>query len=80
VVLHAPPTQYKPGEMRRSIEEDNKGIGARTLGIRWLIQEHRRAGKLASWLVIYLKGGIDLNRGLGMGRRVFRTIGYDWDR
>ncbi|KAF8436695.1 hypothetical protein BGX38DRAFT_1332969 [Terfezia claveryi] len=41
VVLHAAPMRYKPGLMRRWIEEDNQG--ARILGIRWLLQEGRRA-------------------------------------
>jgi len=80
VVLHAAPTKYKPGQMRRWIEEDNKGTGAQILGIRWLTQEHRRVGKLASSLVIYMKESIDLNQGLRMGRKLFRTTGYDWDR
>ncbi|KAF8442517.1 hypothetical protein BGX38DRAFT_1272322 [Terfezia claveryi] len=46
VILHAATTKYKPGLMRRWIEEDNKG--AQILGIRWLTQEERRIGKLAS--------------------------------
>jgi len=77
-VLHTTPTKYKPGEMRRWVEEDNRGI--QILGIRWLIQEHRRAGKLASSLVIYMKEKINLNHGLRMGRRIFRTTEYDWKR
>lgn len=49
--------------MRRWIEEGNKG-NVSILGIRWLLKEHRRAGKLASSLVIYLKDSVDINRGL----------------
>ncbi|RPB21247.1 hypothetical protein L211DRAFT_840851 [Terfezia boudieri ATCC MYA-4762] len=78
IVLHAAPMKYKPGLMRRWIEEDNEG--ARILGIRWLLQEGRRVGKLASSLVIYLAEGIDTTRGLHMGRRVFRTSEYEWNR
>ncbi|RPB20007.1 hypothetical protein L211DRAFT_578174 [Terfezia boudieri ATCC MYA-4762] len=78
IVFHAAPMKYKPGLMRRWIEEDNEG--ARILGIRWLLQEGRRVGKLASSLVIYLAEGIDTRRGLRMGRRVFRTSEYEWDR
>ncbi|RPB23568.1 hypothetical protein L211DRAFT_838422 [Terfezia boudieri ATCC MYA-4762] len=78
IVFHAAPMKYKPGLMRRWIEEDNQG--ARILGIRWLLQEGRRVGKLASSLVIYLAEGIDTRRGLRMGRRVFRTSEYEWDR
>ncbi|RPB29182.1 hypothetical protein L211DRAFT_845181 [Terfezia boudieri ATCC MYA-4762] len=44
VVSHAAPSKYKPGLMLRWIEEDNKGV--RILGIRWLLQEDRRLGKL----------------------------------
>ena len=50
------------------------------MGIRWLVQEHRREGKLASSLVIYMKEGRDLNKGLHMARRVYRTTEYDWER
>ena len=64
--------------MRRWIEEDNKGITV--LGIRWLLQEPRRAGKAASSLVIYMKEGININKGFRMGRRIFRTSQYDWER
>ncbi|KAF8433847.1 hypothetical protein BGX38DRAFT_1275891 [Terfezia claveryi] len=70
----------KPGQMRRWIEEDNKLTGAQIVGIRWLTQEYRRAGKLASSLVIYMKEKINLDQGLRMGRRFFRTTVYDWSR
>ena len=65
--------------MRRWIEEDNKG-SAQILGIQWLVKEDRRTGKSASSLVIYMKNKIDLKEGLRMGRRLFRTTEYDWDR
>ncbi|KAF8419084.1 hypothetical protein EV426DRAFT_720182 [Tirmania nivea] len=78
VVLHAAPSKYKPGLMRRWIEEDND---TQILGIRWLLGEHRRIGKLASSLVIYLACDIDIICGtLRMGRRCFRISEYDWDR
>ncbi|KAF8430832.1 hypothetical protein BGX38DRAFT_1263559 [Terfezia claveryi] len=80
IVLHAAPTKFKPGQMRRWIEEDNKLTGVQILGIRWLTQEHRRAGKMASSLVIYMKDRINLDQGLRMGRRLFRTTVYDWNR
>ena len=66
VVLHGAPTKYKPGQMRRWIEEDNQG-SIKFLGTRWLLPEDRRTGKLASSLVIYLKDKIDINRGIRMG-------------
>jgi len=66
--------------MRRWIEEDNKGTRAQILGIRWLTQEHRRVGKLAPSPVTYMKERIGLNQGLCMGRKLFRTTEYDWDR
>ncbi|KAF8458711.1 hypothetical protein BGX38DRAFT_1265022 [Terfezia claveryi] len=80
MVLHAAPTKFKPGQMRRWIEEDNKSTGVQILGIRWLMQEHRRAGKMASSLVIYMKERINIDQGLRMGRRFFRTTVYDWSR
>ena len=79
IVFHGAPTKYKVGQMRRWIEEHNKGT-AQILGIRWLVGEDRRTGKTASSMVIYMKNKIDLNKGLRMGRRFFRTTEYDWDR
>ena len=64
--------------MRRWIQEDNKGVTI--LGIRWLLNESRRMGKAASSLVIYLKKGININKGVRMGRRIHRTTQYDWER
>lgn len=64
--------------MRRWIEEDNRG-NVPILGIRWLLKEGRRAGKLAS-LVIYLKNEVDINHGARMGRRIFRITRHDWER
>ncbi|KAF8417984.1 hypothetical protein BGX38DRAFT_1311257 [Terfezia claveryi] len=43
LVLHAAPTKFKPGQIRRWIEEDNKATAVQILGIRWLTQEHRGA-------------------------------------
>ena len=81
VVMHGAPTKYKPGQMRTWIEEDNE---TPILGIRWLLKEPRRAGKAASSLVIYLRDGInncvDNNLGLRMGRKIFRTTPYNWQR
>jgi len=58
------------------IEEDNKGV--RALGIGWLLREDWR-GQVASSLVIYMKNLMEVTK-LRMGRRLFRTTGYDWDR
>jgi len=76
LVMHAAPLKYMPGTMRRWIEEDNKGV--KILGIRWLLKEDRRE-QVASSLVIYLKDPVESTR-LRMGRRLFRTTVYDWDR
>ena len=80
VVIHGAPTKYKPGQMRRWIQEDNPTDAPKIIGIRWLLQEHRRVGKLASSLVVYLDRSVIVNKGLRMGRRIFRTTNYDWDR
>ena len=48
------------------------------MGIRWLTKEHK-PGKLASSLVIYIKSRVGIG-GLRMGRKLFRTTRYDWDR
>jgi len=57
--------------MRCWVKEDNRDI--RIQGIRWLTREHRRAGKSACSPVVYLEGRVDLNRGLCMARKIFRT-------
>ncbi|RPB19142.1 hypothetical protein L211DRAFT_842976, partial [Terfezia boudieri ATCC MYA-4762] len=71
------PTKYKPGLMRRWIEEDNKN--AQIKSIWWLLLEGRRIGKAESSLVIYLVEEIDIKNGLRMGKRLFRTTTYNWD-
>jgi len=73
LVLHAAPQKFKPGTMRRWIEEDNKGV--RIVRIRWLLKEGRR-GQGASSLVIYMRDPVEVT-GLRMGRRLFRTTSYD---
>ena len=78
IVMHAAPLHYKPGTMRRWIEEDNKDMGVEIMGIRWLLKENR-PGKVASSLVIYMKSARKVEK-LRMGRRFFRTTSYDWDR
>ena len=75
LVMHAAPLKYKPGTMRRWIEEDNRGV--KILGIRWLLREDRRR-QVASSLVIYMCDPIEITK-LRMGRRLFRATGYDWD-
>ena len=76
VVMHAAPLHYKPGTMRRWIEEDNKGV--EIMGIRWLTREHW-PGKVASSLVIYMRSAMEIGR-LRMGRKLFHTTRYDWGR
>jgi len=76
LVMHAAPLKYKPGTTRRWIEEDNKGV--KMLGIRWLLREDRR-GQVASSLVIYMRDLMEVTK-LRMGRRLFRTTFYGWDR
>ena len=74
--MHAAPLCYKPGTMRRWIEEDNKGV--EIMGIRWLTEEHL-LGKVASSLAIYMKSAMEIAT-LRMGRKLYHTTGYDWDR
>jgi len=62
--------------MRRWVEDDNKGM--KIVGIRWLLREDRR-GQEASSLVTYMRDPVEV-RSLRMGRRLFRTTVYDWDR
>jgi len=49
LVMHAALLKYKPGTMRRWIEEDNRGV--KILGIRWLLREDR-SGHVAGILVL----------------------------
>ena len=62
--------------MRRWIEDNQ---GTQILGIRWLVKEDRRAGKLAHSLVIYLKDKVNINQGVRMRRKIFRTTTYHWE-
>jgi len=48
------------------------------VGIRWLLREDRR-GQKASSLVVYMRDPVEI-RDLRMGRKLFRTTMYDWDR
>jgi len=80
VVLHAASTKYKPGQMRRLIEEDYQVFGTKVGRIRLLVREDRRTGKLAASLVIYLNESTDPNQGLRIGRKAFRTTVYEWSR
>jgi len=74
------PTEYKPGQYRRWIENYKWRFGVQVSGIRWFTQEQRGIGKKASSLVIYLKEKIDSNQGLRIGRKLFRTTEYEWNR
>jgi len=75
LVMYAAPFKYKPGTMRRWIEVDNKGV--KIMGIRWLLKEDRR-GQVVSSLVIYMRDPVEVTK-LWIGRRLFRTTGYNWD-
>jgi len=76
VVMHAAPLRYKPGMMRRWLEEDNEAV--EITGIRWLLKEHAPE-KAASSLVIYMRSAEEVGS-LRMGRRLFRTTRYEWNR
>ncbi|KAF8418692.1 hypothetical protein EV426DRAFT_704491 [Tirmania nivea] len=87
VVMHSAPTKYKPGQMRRWIEEDNRGVevmgirkswGSGSHGDQVLLKQHG-PGKVASSLVIYTTSAEDVS-GLRMGSRLFRITKYDWNR
>ncbi|KAF8416570.1 hypothetical protein EV426DRAFT_578658 [Tirmania nivea] len=52
VVIHGVPTRYKPGQVRRWIEEDNEGV--EVMGIRWLLKQYELE-KVASSLVVYTR-------------------------
>ena len=53
VVMHADPLCYKPGMMRRWIEEDNKGV--EITEIRWVTKEHINRGFI---FLIFLKNSL----------------------
>ena len=80
VVVRGVPTGRKIGNMWRWMEEDNKRIGLKILGARWLLQEARRVGKQASSLVLYLASGVKAGTRLRMGQKWFTTCAYDFDR
>jgi len=63
-----------------AIAEAARGLGLKIEGIRWVVRQDKRTGKSASSLVIYLNTDINYNQRLRIGRRVFRTTQYDWDR
>jgi len=76
VVMHAAPLRYKPGMVRRWLEEDNKGV--EITGIRWLLKEHTPE-KAASPLVIYMRLAQEVGS-LSMGGTLFRTTKYEGRR
>ena len=71
--MHAAPLRYKPGTMRRLIEEDNKVVGNSVVDTR------TRPGKVASSLVIYMKSAMEIEK-LRIGRELFHPTRYDWGR
>ena len=58
IIVRGIPTSRKIGKVWRWMEEDNKGIRLKIIGARWLLQEARRVGKLASSVVLYLASGV----------------------
>ena len=71
--LDAGPVIVRSGS---GIEEENTGL-PRIMEIRRLDQEHRRAGKLASSLVIHIRERIDIDRGPRAGTKMLDTTKYD---
>ena len=80
IIVKGIPTSRKIGKLWRWMEEDNKGIGLKIIGARWLLQEARRVGKLASSVVLYLPSGVKAGTRLRMGQKWFTTCVYDFDR
>ena len=76
VVMHAAPLHYKPGTMRKWIEEDNKG--GRNYG-NPIVDTRTSRGKVASSEVIYMKSAMEVAK-LRMGRKLFHTTKYEWGR
>ena len=72
VVMHAAPLRYKPGTMRRWMEEDNRGV--KIMGIR--LTREQKPGKVASSLVIYMKSAVEMGK-IHMGRKLFYTTRCD---
>jgi len=66
-VVHEASLRHTPETIKRWIGEDNRGVGI--IGIRWL--------RATSSLVIHVKELMDVGH-LCMGRRLLRTICYDW--
>jgi len=77
VVIHAVPTKYRTGEVRRWLEEDNQHL--HIAGTRCLLAENRRAGKTHSSMVLYLEDPT-IKDSLRLGRKILRTTTYDWER
>ena len=77
LVLHAVPTKYKLGEVRRWLEEDNRYLP--TKGARWLLTEGWRLRKSNSSVVLYLQDPI-IPSSLRLGRKALCTATYDWYR
>ena len=48
------------------------------MGIWWLTRE-QKPRKVAPSLVIYMKPAVEIGR-IRMGRKLFHTTRYDWDR
>ena len=77
MVIHAVPTKYKLGEVRRWLEEDNRFLTI--AGSRWLLTEERREGKTHSSVVLYLQDPT-IATSLRLGRKTLRTTTYDWKK
>ena len=49
-------------------------------GGRWLLNQSRRAGKITSSVVIFLRQNVCLKGGVKLGRRWHSTEAYNFDR
>ena len=77
VIMHGVSPRYRLGILRRWLEEGNDGI--EIMGARWLLPREKRLGKTLSSLVVYTRSTENVV-GLRMGKRLFSTTVYDWDR
>ena len=65
------------GKMWGWLQEDNESV--KITGVRWLVIDEARKGKTRPSLVVHLNSCKTVTL-LRMGRRVYRTTRYDWNR
>jgi len=83
VVIHGMPTHRKIGKVWGWLQEDNPGVVV--TGVRWLVREELRPGKLESSVVVHLNSYKELEGSgkeawLRLGRKWHPTEKYDWNR